>query len=71
VQIESLMLEDITITVKALFNDPEKGQVEIITDGDYSPYHLVKVPKEGLHGALEFVLEVDSEVLLRETRSFP
>lgn len=65
------MLETKTITVQALFSDHEKGQVEIITDGDYSPYHLVKVSKEGLHGALEFVLEVDGEALLRETRSFP
>jgi hypothetical protein len=70
-QIESLTLSDKTITVQADLNDPEDNQMEVVGEAVTSPYHLVKVPKEGLHGALEFVLEVDGEELLSETRSFP
>jgi hypothetical protein len=71
VQIESLTLEDKTITVQADLNDPEDNQMEVVGATETSPYHLVKMPREGLHGALEFVLQVDGEELLSETRSFP
>jgi hypothetical protein len=63
--------KDNTIIIQADLNDPEDNQIEVVGAGVTCPYHLVKVPTEGLHGALEFVLEVDGEVLLSETRSFP
>jgi hypothetical protein len=69
-QIESLRLSDKTITVQADLYDPTKEtQPVVVGQGFTSPYHLVKVPREGLQGTYEFVLEVDGEALQSETRS--
>jgi hypothetical protein len=52
-----------TITISAHFTerDPERTAADVNT----SPYHIVKVQKDGLQGELDFFLNVDREVILR------
>jgi len=59
-----------TVVIYAHFTqrDPEREAADMLT----SPYHLVKIRKEGgLQGKIEFILDVDGTVLTQQTHLVP
>ena len=65
VDIQRVTRDENRITVFAHFTerDPEMAAADVIT----SPYHIVKVPRDGLKGEFEFFLNGDGEVILKVT----
>ncbi len=65
VEILNVTHEGNTVNIYVHFTerDPAKPAVEILT----SPYHLVKVSREGFKGELVFVVLADGKEILRQT----
>jgi len=47
--------------------DPSIGAGDIVT----SPYHIVKIPRQGLKGNIEFILYANGEEAIRQTYTLP
>lgn len=63
VNIQSVTKDENRITVFAHFTqrDPEMAAADVVT----LPYHIVKVPRNGLKGNFDFFLNGDGEVILK------
>jgi hypothetical protein len=69
VEIQRILRKGNAITIYAHFTerDPTVGAGAIIT----SPYHIVKIPRQGLSGKIEFVLYADGKEVTRQTYTMP
>jgi hypothetical protein len=69
VEIQHIFQKGNVITIYAHFTerDPSVGAGTIMT----SPYHIVKVSRQGLVGPMEFVLLADGEEIIRQTHYMP
>ncbi len=65
VEIQHIIMQEDTITIDARFTerDPAMWAGDIVT----SPYHLVRVPRQGSHGWIKFILTRDGIELLHQT----
>lgn len=69
VEIQRILRKGNAITIYVHFTerDPSVGAGAIIT----SPYHIVKIPRQGLNGKMEFILYADSKEVTRQTYIMP
>lgn len=69
VEIQRIIKKGNAITIYAHFTerDPSVGAGAIMT----SPYHIVKISKQGLIGQVEFVLVTDGEEIIHQTYNIP
>ena len=68
-EIQSILRKGNAIIVYAHFTerDPSIGAGAIMT----SPYHIVKIPRQGLNGKIEFVLYSDDKEIIRQYYTMP
>lgn len=69
VEIRQITYQDNVVTIYAHFIEPQPGQA--LNPAEASPYHLVKVQKEGLTGKKEFILNADGTIVDQQTHTLP
>jgi len=69
VEIQRIFKQENVITIYAHFTerDPSVSAGALMT----SPYHIVKIPRQGLIGQIDFVLSADGEEKIRQTYTMP
>ncbi len=69
VEIKQLVYQDNAVMIYAHFSEPQPGtQLPAV---ETSPYHQVKVQKEGLTGKKEFILNADGTTVDQQTHTLP
>jgi hypothetical protein len=68
-EIQHITRQKNTVNIYAHFTerDPSIGAADIVT----SPYHIVKIPKQGLNGKIEFVLYSDGNEIIGQYYTMP
>jgi hypothetical protein len=69
VEIQRIFKKDNVITIYTHFTerDPSLSAGTLMT----SPYHIVKIPRQGLFGQMEFILFADGEEIIHQTYNMP
>lgn len=69
VEIQKVTRQGNRIVVHVHFTEHDPNSVSLLMES--SPYHLVKLSRDGLQGDFQFVLNVDGKVKIRQDMSIP